>query len=122
MRASIGVLSLILPVFLVEQYILKVGEGPAAQCISGFTALDVPPPRGPLWYCPPPAPLPAESSRLRTGGLPRSHQSHRLLEQLLTQFLSAPPPPRRILGDVFMGVYHTVFDYGNLRVGFAEAA
>ncbi|KAL8228261.1 hypothetical protein R6Q57_015845 [Mikania cordata] len=59
-----------------DEYLLKIGEGGSARCISGFIPLDIPPPRGPLW----------------------------------------------ILGDIFMRRYHTVFDYGNLRVGFAQSA
>ncbi|XP_037418542.1 aspartic proteinase oryzasin-1-like [Triticum dicoccoides] len=57
-------------------YILKIGDGDATQCMSGFIAMDIRPPCGPI----------------------------------------------RILGDIFLGAHHAVFDYGNMKVRFAKAA
>lgn len=90
---------------LFVQYVVRVEQKYATICLSGFTALDVPPPQGPLWY---------------------------VLAQLCMTLIVIYAVciwkkfyihiGCRILGDVFLGAYHTVFDFGNLRVGFAKAA
>jgi hypothetical protein len=47
-------------------------------------------------------------------------------KQCVSGFFEFPTPdkigPLWILGDVFLGPYHSVYDLGNKRVGFADAA
>lgn len=93
------------------QYVLKTGDGINTICVSGFMAFDVPPPRGPLWY---------------VHLLFFSYACSIICFKTIFIHIFVPSPCVgswcRILGDVFMGVYHTVFDFGNLELGFAEAA
>ncbi|KAK4743414.1 hypothetical protein SAY87_001415 [Trapa incisa] len=51
---------------------------------------------------------------------PASRPCPRFLLQLVAKCLTWSQS--RILGNIFMGRYHTVFDYGNMQIGLAEAA
>ncbi|RRT85265.1 hypothetical protein B296_00003878 [Ensete ventricosum] len=98
------------------QYVLKVEQGGTAVCLSGFTAIDIPPPQGPLWYV-----IRMFVDCKKDGYKPslpyKRYKCMKYLGHVLMRSLWC-----RILGDVFMGAYHTVFDFGNNSIGFAESA
>ncbi|PPS12460.1 hypothetical protein GOBAR_AA08193 [Gossypium barbadense] len=83
-----------------QQYILKVETSYSTVCVSGFVPLDVPPPRGPIWSI----------CKFGCGSYSGGIQG-----QALNGWAT-------VLGDRFLSAYHTVFDFGNMRVGFAKSA
>ena len=54
---------------------------------------------------------------LKVGKGPKTH----CMSGFMGLDVSSPMGPIWILGDIFIGVHHTIFDFGNLRVRYAKA-